>query len=115
MKKVYYLKTCDTCKRIMKGLNLEGFELREIKSSPITKDELEELYRLSPSYEGLFNKRAQKFKKLGLKDQLKKDMDYKNWILQEYTFLKRPIFIIDDKVYAGNSKKTIEELEALIN
>ena len=35
MKKVYFFQTCDTCKRILKEVNTDGFKLQEIKSNPI--------------------------------------------------------------------------------
>ena len=35
MKKVYFLKTCGTCKRIMSELDLDKWEKREIKTKGI--------------------------------------------------------------------------------
>jgi len=93
MKKIYYLKTCDTCKRILKQLPLDGFELQEIKTQPITVQQLEEMHAASGSYEALFSRQ-----------------DYKQLILQEYTFLKRPVVLIDDSIFIGNSKKNVEAL-----
>ncbi|MDG1805196.1 ArsC/Spx/MgsR family protein [Flavicella sp.] len=114
MKKIYYLKTCDTCKRILKELNLEGVTLQEIKTESITASQLEEMYALSGSYEDLFSKRAQLYKSRGLKDQQLTEEDFKNLILETYTFLKRPVAIINDEIFIGNSKKNIEALtEAL--
>ena len=44
MKKVYYLKTCSTCVRILKELDLPSdFELQDIKTNPITETQLEAL------------------------------------------------------------------------
>ncbi|WP_299617998.1 ArsC/Spx/MgsR family protein [uncultured Tenacibaculum sp.] len=111
MKKVYFLQTCDTCRRILKEVNLEGFEKQEIKSNPITVAQLEELYSFSKSYEGLFNKRAKLYREMDLKNQNLTEDDYKQYILDEYTFLKRPVFIVEDEVFVGNSKKTIESLK----
>ncbi|PQJ79652.1 arsenate reductase family protein [Polaribacter porphyrae] len=111
MKKVYFLKTCDTCRRILKDLNLEGFEQQEIKTNPITANELEEMYQLSKSYEALFNKRARLYKSLDLKNKDLSEIDYKDYLLQEYTFLKRPVFIIDNQIFIGNSKKVVEEMK----
>ena len=60
MKQVYYLKTCSTCQRILKEWGLsEDFELREIKSKPITEIEIDHMKALAGSYEALFSKRAQ--------------------------------------------------------
>jgi arsenate reductase len=37
--------------------------------------------------------------------------DFKKYILEEYTFLKRPVIMIDEKIFVGNAKKTIEEIK----
>ena len=114
MKKVYFLQTCDTCRRILKEVNLEGFEKQEIKSSPITVKQLEEMHHLSKSYEALFNKRAKLYKSMDLKNQTISEADYRQYILDEYTFLKRPVFIVDNEIFIGNSKKEIERLKTTL-
>ncbi|MGV0922765.1 arsenate reductase family protein [Empedobacter tilapiae] len=110
MKKVFFLKTCDTCKRIMKEFDFTGFDLHEIKSTAITEDELDEMKNLAGSYEALFSRRAQNYKKLGLKDQQLSEDDIKNYILSDYTFLKRPVVVDGDKIFIGNEKKNLEAL-----
>lgn len=117
MKKVYYLKTCDTCKRILKQWNLPNtFDFQEIKENPITAFQLEELYKLSGSYEALFSKRAKLYKERDLKNQDLTERDYKALLLEHYTFLKRPVLIINQEIFIGNSKKTIESaLKAIAN
>ena len=114
MKKVYFLQTCDTCRRILKELNLVGFEKQEIKSNPITVAQLEEMYSLSNSYEALFNRRAKKYKEMGLKNEIIEEIDYRQYIFDEYTFLKRPVFIVDEQIFIGNSKKEIERLKTTL-
>ena len=109
MKKIYYLKTCSTCIRILNELNNgEGFELQNIKEEKITENQLEQMAEMTGSYESLFSRRALKFRSLGLQNKKLTEADYKNYILDEYTFLKRPVIIIDDKIFVGNAKKTIE-------
>ena len=110
MKKVYFLQTCDTCKRILKEVNTDGFELQEIKSNPINATQLAEMYALSGSYENLFNKRARLYKSLDLKNKTISETNYKQYLLDEYTFLKRPVFIIENEIFIGNSKRVVEEL-----
>lgn len=111
MKKVYYLKTCDTCKRIIKSLpSTDNIIFQDIKEDPITVKELEEMYALSKSYEKLFSKRAKLYKERNLKDENLSENDYKNFILEHYTFLNRPVFIIENKIFIGNSSKNIEAL-----
>lgn len=112
MKKVYFLKTCDTCRRILKEVNLEGFEQQEIKSNPVTADQLDEMYSFTQSYEGLFNKRARKYKTMDKEGMT--ETDFQQLILDEYTFLKRPVFIVDDEIFVGNSKKEIERLKETV-
>ncbi len=111
MRKVYYLKTCDTCKRIIKSLpNTNGMIFQDIKEEPITIKQLEEMYALSKSYEVLFSKRAKLYKERNLKDENLTENDYKNFILEHYTFLNRPVFIVENKIFIGNSTKNIEAL-----
>jgi len=108
MKKIYYLKTCDTCRRMLKEMDLTGYELREIKSKPIAVSELDELYHLTNSFEVLFSRRAKKYKQMDLKNQILSEKDYRQLILEEYTFLKRPVIIDGEKVYVGNTKKRVD-------
>ena len=108
MKKVYYLSTCDTCKRIIQELNLpESFEFQDIKNDDITENQIEEMQKLSGSYESLFSKRARLYRERDLKNKELKEADFKALILEHYTFLKRPVIINEDEIFIGNSKKTI--------
>lgn len=115
MKKVYYLSTCDTCKRIMKEVGVDdSFKKQDIKNESITADQLDQMQKIAGSYEALFSRVARKYKSLGLKDKKLSEEDYKNYILEEYTFLKRPVFIINNDIFIGNSKKTVEAVKAAI-
>ena len=115
MKKIYYLKTCDTCRRILKGLPFAGFELQEIKTQPITVAQIEEMHTLTKSYESLFSRRSKKYAAMDLKNQVLTEKDYKQLILDEYTFLKRPVIIIDKNIFVGNAKKTIDSLKIFLS
>jgi len=116
MRKIYYLKTCSTCVRIIKELNPSSdFILQDIKNEPITVKQLEEMKALSGSYENLFSKRAKLYKEMGLKDQKLQEADFKHYILEHYTFLSRPVTIVDDQIFVGNSKKTTEAAKIAIN
>lgn len=98
----------------MSELNLEGFELQDIKFNVITESQVEEMKRMTGSYDALFSKRSMQYKALGLKDKTLSEIDLKNLILQEYTFLKRPVFLLKNEIFVGNSKKVIEELKSKI-
>ena len=109
MKKTYHLGSCSTCKRILKELEpLDGVELQEIKSEALTSEQLEQMAELSGSYESLFSRRAMLFRQRGLHEKDLSESDYKDLILDHYTFLKRPVVIVDDQIFVGNSKKTVE-------
>jgi len=108
MKKLYYLSTCDTCKRIIAELDLPSeVILQDIKSDQITVAQLEEMHELSDGYEALFSKRARLYKEKDLKNTSLTEADYKKYILEHYTFLKRPVLLYNDAIFIGNSKKTI--------
>ncbi|WP_431133367.1 arsenate reductase family protein [Psychroserpens mesophilus] len=116
MKKVYHLKTCNTCDRIIKGLDFPNdFVFQDIKSEDITVKQIEQLAKLAGSYEALFSKRAKLYKEMGLKDQNLSEADYKHYILDHYTFLKRPVIVVDDQIFIGNSAKTVEAAKAFIH
>ncbi|MBT7816912.1 MAG: arsenate reductase [Polaribacter sp.] len=114
MKKVYFLQTCDTCRRILKEVNTDGFERQEIKANNVSVSQLDEMHQLSGSYEALFNKRAKLYKAMDLKNQVLSETDYKQYILDEYTFLKRPVFILNNEIFIGNSKKVVQDLKEKI-
>jgi arsenate reductase-like glutaredoxin family protein len=107
MKKIYHLSTCSTCQRILKELQpLQGFTLQDIKTETITPEQLEEMRGLTNSYLSLFSKRAMLFRQRGLHEQTLEEEDYKNLILEQYTFLKRPVILFEESIFIGNSKKT---------
>jgi arsenate reductase len=109
MKKIYHLSTCKTCQRIIETLHGgEGFEMQDIKTEAITEAQLEKMYALAGSYEALFTRRSRKYRALGLHEQELGEKDYRRLILEEYTFLKRPVVIIGDQIFIGNAKKTVE-------
>lgn len=110
-KVVYYLSTCDTCKKIMSQLDLHDFDKIDVKNNPLSEPQLLELYVITESYEDLFNKRAIKYRTLGLNKQNLIDNDLKEYLLQEYTFLKRPVFLVNGELFIGNSKATVERLK----
>jgi len=116
MKKIYYLSTCDTCKRIMSEWNLPSeVILQDIKTDVVTISQLEEMHQLSGSYEALFSKRARLYKEKDLKNTSLTEADYKKYILEHYTFLKRPVLLYNGTIFIGNSKKTIALAKEHIN
>jgi arsenate reductase len=116
MKKVYYLASCSTCQKILKALGgLPDFEHREIKSAPITAKELDHMAKLAGSYGALFSRRSMLYKSRNLKEKILTEQGYRELILEHYTFLSRPVFIIDDKIYIGNAQKNIDAVAQAIH
>jgi len=116
MRKIYYLKTCSTCQRILKSLpQLETFQLQDIKTEPMKVKEVEEMQQMAGSYEALFSKRATLYKEMGLKDEKLTEADYKRYIIDHYTFLSRPVIIADDKIFVGNSPKAVNAAIAYLS
>ena len=116
MRKIYYLKTCSTCQRILKSLpQLDTFELQDIKTEPMTVKQVDEMQQMAGSYEALFSKRATLYKEMGLKDEKLTEADFKRYILEHYTFLSRPVMIIDGKIFVGNSAKTVDAAIQFLN
>ncbi len=115
MDKIYYLASCDTCRKIIKSLPKNNLVFQDIRQDPITPEQLTEMRELAGSYEALFSKRAQLYKSMNLKEKSLTEDDYRDLILQHYTFLSRPVFIISGKIYIGNNQNTIKQVTAVLS
>lgn len=83
--------------------------MQDIKTEKITPAQLDEMKTLAGSYEALFSRVALKYKTLDPKPSAEKE--YRKLILEEYTFLKRPVAIIGNQIFVGNSKSNVENLK----
>jgi arsenate reductase len=116
MRKIYYLASCDTCRKIIKSLpSNANLEFHDIRQNPITVEELEFMHQLSGSYEALFSKKAQLYKEKGLKNIALSEEDYKKFILEHYTFLSRPVVILENEIFIGNSQPNILKLQKALS
>ena len=116
MRIFYYLSTCQTCKRIMKDLDLDdSIQKIDIKKNPINKDQLNYLYKIEGCYENLINKRTQLFKTLSLSNKVLGENDYKKLLLEHYTFLKRPVLAYDNNLFIGNSSNVIIKMKKFLS
>lgn len=108
MKKIYHLSSCSTCQRIIKDWNPgKDVVLQDIKTEKITPAQIDEMAKLAGTYEALFSRIALKYRKMGLHEMELTEKDYRKHILEEYTFLKRPVMILGDKIFVGNSKTNV--------
>ena len=74
----------------------------------ITPAQIDEMGKLAGSFEKLFSRIALKYRSMGLNEKKLNEKDYRKLILDEYTFLKRPVLIINSKIFIGNSPKNIQ-------
>lgn len=112
MHKIYFLSSCSTCQRILKEIQPgKEVEMQDIKTAKITPQQLDEMAKMAGSYEKLFSRVAMKYKSMGLKEKNLEEKDYRNLILDEYTFLKRPVILFNNKIFIGNSPSNIQELK----
>ena len=117
MNKLFHLGNCTTCQAIIKetGITAKDFSMKDIKIEKISAKDLDEMKKLAGSYEKLFSRRALKYKEWGLKDKKLTEDDYRQYILDEYTFLKRPVAIVNGTIFIGNDRKTVEALKEAVS
>lgn len=89
----------------------DSFEQQDIKFEPISAEQAEHFYSFTGSYEALINKRARKLKAVLEEHPVNADTDYKQILLMDYTFLKRPVFEIEGQLFVGNAPKTVEAIK----
>jgi arsenate reductase-like glutaredoxin family protein len=94
----------------MTEFDLSDVEQREIKAKAVTEEELQELYALTQSYEALFSKKSTQIKERNIDVKSLQEEDFKTLILEDYRFLKRPVFIINQEIFIGSDKKNVELL-----
>ena len=116
MKKIYTIGHCTTSLDLFEQTGLDKligkkFTLQNIKFEKITPAQLDEMKKMVGTYEALFSRRAIKYKEWKLKDKKLTEEEYRQYILDEYTFLKRPVIIMDDKIFVGSEKKTVAALK----
>ena len=100
----------------MKELGVDtSWNQREIKSQGLSEEEVDNMKAMAGSYEAIFSRRAMKYRSLGLNNMELSEKDYRKYIIQEYTFLKRPVVIIDDQIFVGNAKAQVQGAKAALD
>ena len=94
----------------MAELDLSNWELQEIKSHPITEEDLQKMYKKTHSYEALFRRKSTQIKQRGIDVNTLKEENFRQLILEHYSFLKRPVFLTDDRIFIGNEKDNLIKL-----
>lgn len=115
MKKIYHLQSCSTCKRILSDLKPgKNVVLQDIKTVPLTEEQVDEMARMAGSYEAIFSKIALKYRAWGLHEKKLEEKDFRKYILEEYTFLRRPVILAGKKIFVGSSSKNIAMAKAVL-
>ena len=120
MKKIYYLGTCSTCAAILQEAGILsdpdhlGFEVQDIKTEKITARQLDQMKKMAGSYEALFSRIAMKYRAWGLHEKKLTEKDYRQLILREYTFLKRPVIVSGKRIFIGHAPRTVAEAKAFL-
>ena len=115
--KIFTLKNCGTCQRILKEVGVDdSMDVQNVKEKNISAKELDYLKKKVGSYEELFNKRAMKYRsqELNKRDDIS-EKEWRSLILGEYTFLKRPVAVVGDEVFVGNTQKVVAALKEKLN
>ncbi|MGI8788491.1 MAG: arsenate reductase family protein [Pyrinomonadaceae bacterium] len=114
MNKIYFygLPNCTTCQKALRRLDyhrVSNVEKRNIKEEPLSREEVERLVKKLGGAENLFSRRSVKYRELGLKDKTLSDAEMLDLMASEYTFLKRPILVVNNKAIAGFFEKEYDE------
>ncbi len=111
--KFYYLPQCSTCQKVLAQIHAVNCDLQDIKLNKISAKDLDAMAKITGSYEALFSKKAIKYRTLGLHLKSVSEKEYRQLILDEYTFLKRPVLWAGNRVVAGYTKAAIDEMKML--
>ena len=117
MTKIYHLSNCGTCQKIIKELQTvfpdTAFDMQDIKQQAPTEAEIDQWATAAGSYEAIFSKKAMLYKEYGLAQQQLTESDYRKYILEHYTFLKRPFIVTQKGISVGN-KGVVEQVKAIL-
>jgi arsenate reductase (glutaredoxin) len=113
MKKIYTLSSCNSCVEMLKEAKpTKDVEIIDIKKEGISEEDLDYAAEQLGSYEVLFSRKAVKYRTEGWSQKTLKEKDYRKLILSEYTFLLRPMTIINGKVTIGKTKAALDSLKS---
>ena len=108
----YWLENCSTCqkaKRFLERHGIKNYEKRDIKENPLSRDEVVKLSAIIGGADNLFSRRAVKYREMKLNERELSAPEMIDLMASEYTFLKRPVLVINDKAIAGFFEKQFED------
>lgn len=110
----YGYPKCSTCRKAQKWLEAHGLEIDyfDVSKQPPSKERIAELHEKSGlPWKKFFNTSGQKYRELGLKDQLKSVTgdEWVEWLASDGMLLKRPIVTDGEKVTVGFREDAFNE------
>lgn len=109
---LYWLPNCSTCQKAEKFLdnqNVKISEFHNLKESPLSREEVEKLAEKVGGADKLFSRRAIKYREMKLGERELSENEMLDLMSSEYTFIKRPVLVSNDKAIAGFSEKSYKE------
>jgi arsenate reductase len=112
---VYWLPYCTTCQKAVAHLRAKGVEIerfRDLKTDPLSTEEVHDLAAKVGGVDALFCRRAMKYRQLGLHERVLSGDEMVKLMTEEYTFITRPVIVRGDRATAGFSQKRVDALIA---
>ena len=110
--KMYWLPYCSTCQKAAEYLKSKGLEVssyRDVKAEPLRRDEVAALAALVGGPDALFSRRALKYRALKLNERELSDNELLDLMTGEYTFIRRPVLVKDNRAVTGFTPKTYDK------
>jgi len=104
----YWSPNCTTCQKARRRLDrhrVSVTKFRDIKEEPLEREEVEKLVKMLGGTSELFSRRAVKYREMKLHERELSDAEMIDLMATDYTFLKRPILVINGKATAGYFEK----------
>jgi len=104
----YWSPNCTTCQKAKRRLERHRVSVttfRDIKEEPLEREEVEKLVKTLGGASELFSRRAVKYREMKLNERDLSDAEMIDLMTTDYTFLKRPILVVNGQATAGYFEK----------
>jgi arsenate reductase (glutaredoxin) len=94
---MYWLPHCSTCQKAKDAIEETGAKIHrfvDLKETPLAKEEIESLCEKAGGVNVVFSKVARKYRALGLDKLELSDADMLSHMVEEYTFIRRPVVVV---------------------
>jgi arsenate reductase len=108
---MYWLPHCTTCQKAVQYLEKKGHSVatfRDLKGDPLDRKEVERLAKLVGGADELFSRRARKYRSMNLSERELSSDEMIQLMIDDYTFIKRPVLLCDKRALSGFSTKSYD-------